>query len=88
MLFRSSQSDWLVDRDNPLTARVVANRAWQEFFGRGLVRTSEDFGTQGEKPTHPDLLDWLASELMERGWSLKHLHKTILSTSEHNPGFE
>jgi Protein of unknown function (DUF1553)/Protein of unknown function (DUF1549)/Planctomycete cytochrome C len=74
-------ADWLVDRGNPLTARVVVNRAWQEFFGRGLVRTSEDFGAQGEKPTHPDLLDWLASELMERGWSLKHLHKTIVMSA-------
>ena len=74
-------ADWLVDRNNPLTARVVVNRAWQEFFGRGLVRTSEDFGTQGEKPTHPDLLDWLASEFMERGWSLKQLHKTIVMSA-------
>jgi hypothetical protein len=74
-------ADWLVSRDNPLTARVAVNRAWQEFFGRGLVRTSEDFGTQGEKPTHPDLLDWLASEFVERGWSLKQLHKTIVMSA-------
>jgi len=68
---------WLVDRKNPLTARVVANRHWEQFFGRGIVLTSEDFGSQGTLPTHPELLDWLADDLMEHGWSLKHLAKTI-----------
>jgi hypothetical protein len=77
-------AEWLVSRDNPLTARVTVNRAWQEFFGRGLVRTSEDFGTQGEKPTHPQLLDWLASEFMEQGWSLKKLHKTIVMSATYS----
>ena len=74
-------AEWLVSRENPLTARVAVNRMWQEFFGRGLVRTSEDFGTQGEKPTHPALLDWLASEFMEGGWRLKRMHKLIVMSA-------
>ena len=72
---------WLVSRENPLTARVTVNRIWQELFGTGLVRTSEDFGVQGEQPSHPELLDWLASELMDRGWSLKHIQKLIVMSS-------
>ncbi|HUG20659.1 MAG TPA: PSD1 and planctomycete cytochrome C domain-containing protein, partial [Planctomycetaceae bacterium] len=72
---------WLVSRDNPLTARVVINRHWEAFFGRGIVKTTEDFGLQGELPTHPELLDWLAVEFMERGWSLKSMHKTIVSSA-------
>jgi hypothetical protein len=71
---------WIVAKDNPLTARVIANRVWQAYFGRGLVETENDFGSQGTSPSHPELLDWLAVELVERGWSLKSLHRTIVLT--------
>jgi hypothetical protein len=69
---------WLVSRDNPLTARVIMNRDWAAFFGRGIVRTLGDFGFQGDPPTHPELLDWLAVEFMQRGWSVKQMHKLIV----------
>lgn len=69
---------WLVDRRNPLTARVAVNRLWQMLWGAGLVRTPEDFGLQGERPTHPELLDWLAVEHVERGWDTKGLLKQIV----------
>ncbi len=69
---------WLASRDNPLTARVFVNRLWQSLFGRGIVKTVEDFGSQGEWPTHPDLLDWLAVEFMDSGWDTKGIVKTIV----------
>jgi hypothetical protein len=69
---------WLVDRGNPLTARVQVNRTWQLFFGQGLVKTVEDFGSQGEWPVHLDLLDWLAVEFMDRGWDQRALEKLIV----------
>ena len=72
---------WLVDPENPLTSRVAVNRVWQHYFGRGLVATTEDFGTQGQPPSHPELLDWLAREFMQRGWSLKSLHKLIVTSA-------
>jgi Protein of unknown function (DUF1553) len=72
---------WLVSPDNPLTARVTMNRQWQAFFGRGLVRTTEDLGLQGELPTHPELLDWLAREFVNQGWSLKKMHKLIVMSA-------
>jgi hypothetical protein len=72
---------WLVSPGNPLTARVTVNRAWAAFFGRGIVRTTEDFGLQGEPPTHPDLLDWLAVQFVRDGWSMKKLHKRIVMSA-------
>lgn len=75
---RTQLAKWLTDPSHPLTARVMANRLWQWHFGRGIVATPGDFGRQGEPPTHPELLDWLASELVAQNWSLKKLHRTIM----------
>jgi len=72
---------WLVSRENPLTARVVVNRWWAELFGRGIVGTVEDFGLKGEMPTHPELLDWLAVEFMDGGWSMKKLLRTVVTSA-------
>jgi hypothetical protein len=72
---------WLVDRRSPTTARSLVNRVWQAYFGTGLVATSEDFGTQADPPSHPELLDWLAVEFMDHGWSLKHLHRLIANSA-------
>ncbi len=69
---------WIVDPRNPLTARVIVNRLWQWHFGQGIVQTPNDFGSRGSPPTHPQLLDWLASELVDGGWSLKKLHRVIM----------
>ena len=78
---RLALARWLVDKGNPLTPRVVANRYWQHFFGQGLVKTTEDFGSQGERPTHPLLLEWLAAEFVSSGWNVKHMLKLIVMSS-------
>jgi hypothetical protein len=74
-------ADWIASADNPLTARVIVNRVWQHHFGRGIVRSSNDFGLQGSRPTHPELLDWLASEFVAQGWRFKTLHRLILTSN-------
>lgn len=75
---RKTLADWIANAQNPLTARVMVNRIWQGHFGTGLVETPSDFGRMGVRPTHPELLDWLADEFIRSGWSMKHLHKLIV----------
>lgn len=78
---RTTLADWMADPANPLVARVWVNRLWQYHFGRGIVATSSDFGVEGAEPTHPELLDWLASELISNGWSTKSIHRLIVLSS-------
>jgi hypothetical protein len=78
---RAALARWLAGGDHPLTARVIVNRLWQHHFGRGIVATASDFGLRGELPTHPELLDWLATELVASGWSLKHIHRLMLTSA-------
>ncbi len=80
-LTRLDLARWLVHPDNPVTPRVTMNRIWMRYFGRGLVETEEDFGSQGSGPTHPALLDWLAGELIRGGWSPKHMHRLIVTSA-------
>ncbi len=91
---RLQLAQWITDPDHPLTARVMVNRIWQHHFGQGLVRTPSDFGLRGSPPTHPQLLDWLASRFIKQGWSIKELHRLIMRSStyqmasDHGPGAE
>ena len=78
---RATLARWIASPENPLTARVMVNRIWQYHFGRGIVATTSDFGTRGRLPTHPELLDWLATEFVARGWSVKKLHRLILNSA-------
>ena len=78
---RLELAQWLTDPRHPLTARVMVNRVWHWHFGRGIVGTTSDFGSRGDPPTHPELLDWLAAEFMESGWSMKHMHRLIMTSA-------
>jgi hypothetical protein len=80
-LNRLALAEWIVDAKNPLTARVIVNRFWQHYFGTGIVKTAEDFGAQGEWPTHPELLDWLATELVRSGWNVKRIQRLIVTSA-------
>src|SRR5207237_3211619 len=78
---RTAWARWLTRPDHPLTARVFVNRVWQRYFGEGIVATPDNFGHLGAKPTHPELLDWLAVQFVESGWKMKALHKLIVTSS-------
>jgi mono/diheme cytochrome c family protein len=77
---RRGFAEWLASKENPLTARVMVNRIWQHHFGEGIVRTPSNFGKTGDAPTHPELLDWLATEFMQHGWSIKAMHRLIMNS--------
>jgi len=85
---RTALADWIASPDNPLTARVIVNRLWQHHFGEGIVATPSDFGINGERPTHPELLDWLATQLVAQKWSLKAMHRLMLTSNTYRQSTE
>jgi hypothetical protein len=85
---RKALANWIGSKDNPLTARVMVNRIWQYHFGRGLMGTASDFGRRGGMPSHPELLEWLASEFVDNGWSMKKLHKLLMTSSVYRQSSE
>jgi hypothetical protein len=86
--WRMTLAKWIASRDNPLTARVMVNRIWQHHFGEGIVRTTSDFGKNGDRPSHPDLLDWLAVQFMDDGWDIKAMHKRIMLSKTYQQSAE
>lgn len=78
---RTALAEWMASAENPLTARVMVNRIWQHHFGEGLVRTASDFGKNGDRPSHPELLDWLATQFVAKKWSIKEMHKLMLTSN-------
>ena len=85
---RMTLANWIASRENPLTARVMVNRLWQGHFGRGIVETTSNFGKNGARPTHPELLDWLAVTFMEQGWSVKQMHRLMLTSNTYRQAAE
>ena len=83
---RRGFAEWIASAENPLTARVMVNRLWQHHFGEGIVRTPSNFGRTGERPSHPELLDWLAVEFVDRGWSLKAMHRLMMTSNAYRMG--
>ena len=83
---RTALANWIAHADNPLTARVMVNRIWQQHFGKGIVASSSDLGQTGDRPTHPELLDWLAAEFVKSGWSVKHIHNIIVQSKAYQQG--
>ena len=83
---RTALANWIAHADNPLTARVMVNRIWQQHFGKGIVSSSSDLGQTGDRPTHPELLDWLAAEFVKSGWSVKHIHNIIVQSKAYQQG--